>query len=294
MHLCRFIAADGPHLGLIIGEEVYDLTLIDPARFGSLGSLLTWSTVGAALPEALTRAVAGYRPLAGGRAGLRLLKPIDEQEVWAAGVTYLRSRAARERESQSSDLYSRVYRAARPEIFFKGLPHHCVGPDEPVRVRADSRWSVPEPELALLLNPAGEIVGFTVGNDMSARDIEGENALYLPQAKIYRQGCALGPVIRLAGTGADPSALGVTLRIARGGAVVFEGTTRTSQMARPFADLIAYLRRENDLPRGAFFLTGTGIIPPDDFTLREGDRVTITIEGVGELSNPVVQDHRER
>jgi len=289
MHLCRFLTADGPHLGLIIGEEAYDLSLIDPARFGSLGSLLAWSTVVAALPAALTRAVAGCRPLAGGRAGLRLLKPIDEQEVWAAGVTYLRSRAARERESQSSDLYSRVYSAARPEIFFKGLPHHCVGPEEPVRARADSRWSVPEPELALLLNPAGEIVGFTVGNDMSARDIEGENALYLPQAKIYRQCCALGPTIRLAGTGADPAALGVAMRIAREGVVVFEGATRTSQMARTFSDLIAYLRRENDLPRGAFFLTGTGIIPPDDFTLRDGDRVTITIEGVGELSNPVAQ-----
>lgn len=293
MYLCRFAAADGPHLGLIVGEEVYDLSMIDPAHFGSLGSLLAWSTVVATLPEALTRAVADYRPLAGGRARLRLLKPIDEQEVWAAGVTYLRSRAARERESQSSDLYSRVYTAARPEIFFKGLPHHCVGPEEPVRARADSRWSVPEPELALLLNPAGEVVGFTIGNDMSARDIEGENALYLPQAKIYRQCCALGPVVRLAETGADPTALGVTLRIERADAIVFEGTTRTSQMARPFADLITYLRRENDLPRGAFFLTGTGIIPPDDFTLHDGDRVTIAIEGIGELSNPVVQDRSE-
>lgn len=293
MYLCRFAAADGPHLGLIVGEEAYDLSLVDPARFGSLGSLLAWSTAVAALPEALTRAIAGCRPLRGGRASLRLLKPIDEQEVWAAGVTYLRSRAARERESQSSDLYSRVYSAARPEIFFKGLPHHCVGPAEPVRVRADSRWSVPEPELALLLNPAGEIVGFTAGNDMSARDIEGENALYLPQAKIYRQCCALGPTIRLAGTGVDPTALGVTLRIAREGAVVFEGTTRTSQMARSFADLIAYLQRENDLPHGAFFLTGTGIIPPDDFTLHDGDHITITIEGIGELSNPVIQDHRK-
>jgi 2-dehydro-3-deoxy-D-arabinonate dehydratase len=158
-----------------------------------------------------------------------------------------------------------------------------------VRVRADSNWTVPEPELALVLNPGLEIVGFTAGNDMSARDIEGENALYLPQAKVYRQCCALGPAIRLAGTGADPTALGIRLRIERAGATVFEGSTRTSQMARPFADLVGYLGRENEFPQGVVLLTGTGVVPPDDFTLADGDVVTIEIDGIGVLRNPVVK-----
>ena len=233
--------------------------------------------------------MADHRPLEEAVPEGALLKPLDEQEVWAAGVTYLRSRAARERESHGSDLYSRVYEAARPELFLKATPERVVGPGEPVRVRFDSRWTVPEPELALVLSPDLKIVGFTVGNDMSARDIEGENALYLPQAKIYRQCCALGPVIRLAGTGVDPADLEIRMRIERAGAPAFEGTIRTSQMARPFADLIRYLGRENRFPQGVVLLTGTGIVPPDDFALADGDEVIIEIEGIGALCNPVVQ-----
>ncbi len=286
MFLCRFATSAGPHIGLIIHNQTYDLTAIDPGRFGSLAHLLVWSAGLTSPATALAAVIAHHRPLPH---QIALLKPIDEQEVWAAGVTYLRSRAARERESQSSDLYSRVYEAARPELFFKATPDRAVGPSDPVRVRADSSWTVPEPELALILNSRLEIVGFTIGNDMSARDIEGENALYLPQAKVYRQCCALGPVIRLAGTGADPTALGIRLHIERAGVTIFEGATRTNQMARTFADLVNYLGRENEFPQGVVLLTGTGIVPPDDFTLADGDVVTIEIDGIGVLRNPVVK-----
>lgn len=289
MYLCRFSTLTGPHLGLILHNQVYDLTTIDPGRFGSLASFLAWSAGTISPAEALMAAVAHHRPLPGGPSHVQWLKPVDEQEVWAAGVTYLRSRTARERESLSSDLYSRVYEAARPELFFKATPSRTVGPGEPVRVRADSNWTVPEPELALILNPRLEIIGFTGGNDMSARDIEGENALYLPQAKIYRQCCALGPAIRLAGTGVDPTALAIRLEIERAGEIVFEGSTRTDQMARSFTELIGYLGRENEFTQGVVLLTGTGIVPPDDFTLADGDIITIEIEGIGTLRNPVVR-----
>ncbi len=286
MFLCRFATPTGPHIGLIVDEGLYDLTAIDPGRFGTLSRLLAWS-IGLTSPAAaLAGVIADRNPQA---LPASWEKPIDEQEVWAAGVTYLRSRAARERESQGIDLYNRVYEADRPEIFFKATPDRTVGPEEPVRVRADSDWTVPEPELALVLNPALEIVGFTVGNDMSARDIEGENALYLPQAKIYRQCCALGPVIRLAGTGIDPTAVGIRMRIERAGVAVFEGETRTDRMARLFTALVGYLGRENQFPRGAILLTGTGIVPPDEFTLIDGDVVTIEIDGIGALRNPVVK-----
>ncbi len=289
MFLGRFATPAGPHIGLLFEDHAYDLTAIDPERFGSMTRLLAWTVEAASPASALRSVVADHRPLAEGIPADAWLAPIDEQEVWAAGVTYLRSRAARERESQTSDLYSRVYEAARPELFLKATPERVVGPGEPVRVRADSQWTVPEPELALVLNPNLEIVGFTVGNDMSARDIEGENALYLPQAKIYRQCCALGPVIRLAETGMDPTDVEIRMRIERAGAVAFEGAIRTSQMARSFADLVQYLGRENLFPRGAVLLTGTGIVPPDDFALADGDEVIIEIEGVGVLRNPVVQ-----
>ncbi len=289
MHVFRFATSAGSHLGLIIQDQAYDLTAVDPGRFGSLASFLAWSAGMISLAEALTAAVAHHRPLPDDPRRLSWLKPVDEQEVWAAGVTYLRSRAARERESLSSDLYSRVYEAARPELFFKATPGRTVGPGEPVRVRADSSWTVPEPELALVLNPRLEIVGFTAGNDMSARDIEGENALYLPQAKVYRQCCALGPAIRLAGTGIDPTALAIRLQIERAGETVFEGATRTDQMVRSLADLVSYLGRENEFPQGVVLLTGTGIVPPDEFTLRDGDVVIVEIEGIGVLRNPVVK-----
>jgi 2-dehydro-3-deoxy-D-arabinonate dehydratase len=215
--------------------------------------------------------------------------PIDEQEVWAAGVTYLRSKKAREEESAgAARFYDLVYSAARPELFFKATPARVVGPNQPVRVRKDSRWSVPEPELALVISPDLRIVGYSIGNDMSARDIEGENPLYLPQAKVYKQSCALGPCVTLASALPPRAEVGIRLHIERSGATAFEGATSLERMARPLEELVDWLGRENEFRNGVILLTGTGVVPPDDFTLQHGDVVTIAIDGIGELRNPVV------
>jgi 2-dehydro-3-deoxy-D-arabinonate dehydratase len=220
----------------------------------------------------------------------KLLAPLDRQEVWGAGVTYFRSKVARQEESeQGGSFYDQVYSADRPELFFKATPSRVVGPGGPIRVRADSRWSVPEPELALVLAPDLRLVGFTVGNDVSARDIEGRNPLYLPQAKVYDACCALGPVITLAPAMPPPKEIGIRLAIERDGSTVFEGSTSTSRLAREFDELIGWLGRENLFPEGVILLTGTGIVPPDDFSLRDGDLVRISIDGIGELANPVIQ-----
>src|SRR5262245_44093770 len=223
-----------------------------------------------------------------------VLAPIDRQEVWAAGVTYRRSKVARMEESESAAVfYDKVYEAKRPELFFKATPHRVVGPGQPVRIRADAKWNVPEPELALVLNSRLELVGFTIGNDMSSRDIEGENPLYLPQAKVYNACCALGPVVTLAGSMPSPADIGIRLAVRREGKVVFEGSTSTAQMARSFDDLIGYLKRDNSFPSGAILLTGTGIVPDDSFTLSAEDSIEITIDGIGTLRNTVVQDRRQ-
>jgi len=221
---------------------------------------------------------------------VRILPPLDRQEVWAAGVTYERSKVAREEESErGASFYDLVYRAPRPELFFKATPSRVVGPGEPVRVRRDSRWSVPEPELALVLSPGLKLVGYTIGNDMSARDIEGENPLYLPQAKQYDACCALGPVIASPRLTPKPDELTIRLEIERRGSLTFSGETSTARMARRFEELIDWLGRENHFPDGVILLTGTGIVPPDDFGLADGDLIRITIDGVGTLENPVVQ-----
>lgn len=220
-----------------------------------------------------------------------LLAPIDKQEVWAAGVTYKRSQVARMEESKAgASHYDKVYTAPRPEIFFKGTPNRVSGPGQPLRVRADSKWSVPEPELALVVSPAKKLVGFTVGNDMSARDIEGENPLYLPQAKVYNQCCGLGPAVWIPEGPVDRPQTKIQLMISRGGKTAFTGESNLDQMKRGFEELIDWLTRENDLATGAFLLTGTGIVPPDDFTLENGDDVAITITGIGTLRNPIVKD----
>ncbi len=219
------------------------------------------------------------------------LAPIDRQEVWAAGVTYKRSQIARMEESEAgASHYDKVYTAPRPEIFLKATPHRVSGPGEPVRVRADSGWSVPEPEFTLVLNPAKQIVGYTIGNDMSARDIEGENPLYLPQAKVYNQCCGLGPCILLADGPLNKEAVTIELVIHRNGAEAYRASTPLSQMKRELPELAEWLGKENDLPAGAFLLTGTGIVPPDNFTLENGDSVSISITGIGTLNNPVVKD----
>jgi 2-dehydro-3-deoxy-D-arabinonate dehydratase len=224
---------------------------------------------------------------------VRLLAPIDAHEVWGAGVTYERSKVARQEESeQGGSFYDLVYRAPRPELFLKATPSRVVGPGAPIRVRRDTQWCVPEPELALVLSPTLRLVGFTVGNDVSARDIEGENPLYLPQAKVYDASCALGPVITLAPAMPPLGTLTIRLEISRAGTTAFAGTTSVGRMARGLDELIDWLGRDNVFPDGVVLLTGTGIVPPDDFTLQAGDMVQIAIDGIGTLVNPVVQGPR--
>jgi 2-dehydro-3-deoxy-D-arabinonate dehydratase len=236
--------------------------------------------------ESASRALQSPAALSFGEA--KPLSPIHNQEVWAAGVTYERSRDARVEESKGGgDFYDRVYDAERPELFFKANARRVSAPGEPIRIRRDSTWDVPEPELALFLNATGLIVGYSTGNDVSSRSIEGENPLYLPQAKIYEGCCSLGPCIALAGEGIDPRDFSLTLRIVREGRTAFEGSISVSRMRRTPEELAGYLFREDRFPEGAVLLTGTGIVPPDDFTLRSGDVTEITLSGVGTLVNPV-------
>lgn len=220
---------------------------------------------------------------------IQLLSPVERQEVWAAGVTYLRSKKARMEESNfSANAYDRVYSGQRPEIFFKSLPEKVVGPGEPVGIRTDAQWNVPEPELALVINSQGTIVGYTIGNDMSSRDIEGENLLYLPQAKIYHRSCAVGPCIVVGSTETVVRTWTITLQIYRRSRIIFEGQTTVNQIKRSFEELISYLYRSQTFPHGAVLLTGTGIVPGDDFTLQPDDKVRIEIDGIGVLENTVI------
>ena len=261
-----------------------------------------WALDGRYLPEAFTLELllelpaedaAGFLeglPLAGA-AEERLLPPVEPtQEVWASGVTYEMSREARKAESAEADVYEKVYDAERPELFFKALGGRVVGHRGTVRVREDSRWNVPEPELVLVVNDRMEVVGYTAGNDVSSRDIEGENPLYLPQAKIYDGSCALGPGIVL--PVGDLRDLPIRLRIGRNGEPTFEGEISTSRMKRTPEELARYLGRELSFPNGAFLMTGTGIVPPDSFTLQDGDVVEIAMGGIGTLTNPVVSTRR--
>jgi 2-dehydro-3-deoxy-D-arabinonate dehydratase len=223
-------------------------------------------------------------PLTGSQA---LRPPIGNQEVWAAGVTYFRSRAARMEESKSAgggDFYDRVYAAERPELFFKATASRVVGHHGKVAIRKDASWSVPEPELTLLVSSSGKILGYTIGNDMSSRDIEGENPLYLPQAKVYNRSCALGPGI-LVTSAPLSSSTGIRLEILRAGQEAFSGSTTLASLKRDPASLIEYLYRDNVFPVGCFLLTGTGIVPPDSFTLNPGDEIRISIDEIGTLTN---------
>jgi 2-dehydro-3-deoxy-D-arabinonate dehydratase len=259
-------------------------------RYASIAELLRLSSaeLRAAVDAARTQAPETHSPG-------RLLAPIDGQtEVWAAGVTYKRSEEARMEESATPDIYSRVYRAERPEIFFKATPRRVVGPEEPVVVRADSSWDVPEPELAIVVNAHAEIVGYTIGNDVSSRTIEGENPLYLPQAKVYDGSCALGPGIVLAWQVADPYVLGIRMRISRNGARHWQGETSMREFARRLDDLVIYLFREDEFPDGVILCTGTALVPDSPFTLEAGDSVEIDIDGLGTLRNPVVRGKAAR
>lgn len=283
MRLIKFTTGSDstPQVGLIDGDQVVPL---------------------ATGPQALTAILHGedllhkvQERLATTRSRLDLTSvqvsaPIDNQEVWGAGVTYERSKQARQKESeQGASFYDKVYRAARPELFFKATPSRVVGPNRPIRVRNDTRWCVPEPELALVISPGLKLVGFTIGNDVSARDIEGENPLYLPQAKVYDACCALGPAITLAPFMPVATDIEIRLEIDRGGRTIYAGDTSAGRMVRSFGELIDWLGRDNHFPCGAILLTGTGIVPPDDFSLQAGDLVRITIGGIGTLVNPVVQ-----
>ena len=221
--------------------------------------------------------------------GERVLAPIGSQEVWAAGVTYTRSRAARVDESAATgggSFYDRVYDAERPELFFKAAPWRVRGPGDAIRMRRDATWSVPEPEIALCINARGDIVGYTIGNDVSSRDIEGENPLYLPQAKIYDGSCALGPALFVSDAPLPPDTP-IRLAVSRRGTMVVEGQTTFAQMRRSPKELVEFLFRETTFPAGCVLLTGTGIVPPDDFTLEAGDEARIEVPPIGSLSNTV-------
>ena len=282
--ICRFLAGDSAavRIGFVEGDAaVVDLT---PAGITTLSRVLE-----SADPVALLNGIDRTALPRFAIADVVLRPPIEHQEVWAAGVTYLRSKTARMEESDfSATAYDRVYDAARPEIFFKSIAEKVVATGEGVGIRRDAKWSVPEPELALVLNSRGQIAGCTIGNDMSSRDIEGENLLYLPQAKVYDRSCALGPYIRLGVAEADARDWTVRSTIIRGGANVFSGETRLGNIKRSFEELAGYLCRSQSFPHGAVLLTGTGIVPPDDFTLREHDVVEIEIAPIGVLRNSVV------
>ncbi len=289
-----FQPGDGPRLGVLRGETVHDISHCFPAlvnvfrdSVGDVAGLI--AAVSRAGDDATRRFPASDLDNAPAADVAHWLPPVDEQEVWAAGVTYLDSRRARQEEAaDGGDVYARVYTAERPEIFFKASAKNTVGPLAAVGIREDSRWNVPEPELGLVVNPAMEMLGFTIGNDMSSRDIEGANPLYLPQAKVYTASCAVGPGILLA-----PSNewLDTTIRlvISRAGAEVYSGSVSTSQIKRTIPELLDYLGRSNTYPGGAILLTGAGIVPPAEFTLQPDDVVEITIDGIGALKNHVIE-----
>ncbi|MGY1836654.1 fumarylacetoacetate hydrolase family protein [Blastococcus sp. SYSU DS0510] len=277
-HVVRYEDGGGAHVGVLAEGRLRRVPEV-----ADLSGLLAQG-----LAEARTLVERASGETAVPVAGVRLLPPVDGlTEVWASGVTYERSMDARVEESQTQDVYARVYAAERPELFLKSVAWRVVTDGEPIAVRPDSAVTVPEPELAAVVTATGEVFGYTVCDDVSSRDIEGENPLYLPQAKIYAGSCALATGIRPAWEVPDPAALGISVRVTRGGATVFEGSTSTARMRRSVPDLVAYLVRAQEFPAGAVLSTGTGIVPGLDFTLLDGDVVEVTVEEVGTLSNPV-------
>jgi 2-dehydro-3-deoxy-D-arabinonate dehydratase len=282
MKLCRFQTANGEiKIGLVSNDHLLDLTLAGVDR---MAPLLESDDLAEQLAQLSRKSLPRINV-----SEIKLLAPVERQEVWAAGVTYLRSKTARMEESDfSATAYDRVYSAERPELFFKALAEKVVPSGEPVGIRRDAKWSVPEPELALVLNSRGRIAGYTIGNDMSSRDIEGENLLYLPQAKVYEHSCALCPWITVAVAEDEARKWNISIEIARAGSPVFTGETSAGRIKRTFTELAEFLFRSQRFPHGAVLLTGTGIVPPDNFTLQAGDVVTIHIDNIGTLQNPVV------
>jgi 2-dehydro-3-deoxy-D-arabinonate dehydratase len=283
MKLAKYLDAQGqPAVGLVEDDSIRPLSLA-AGQFQTLAEILEASDPAEAvrflIDPAAKKLQLGTVPL---------LPPIDDQEVWAAGVTYKRSRSARMEESVSSaTVYDKVYSADRPELFFKANPWKVVGPGKMVRIRKDAEWNVPEPELALVIDRRMHIVGYTIGNDMSSRDIEGENPLYLPQAKVYDGSCSLGPWITLPSGMPERDATIIRMVVTRGGKSVFQGQTSLAQLARTPESLVEWLGRDNTFRGGAILLTGTGIVPEKEFTLAAGDVVSITIDGIGTLTNTV-------
>ena len=282
MKLCRFAIQNGrDRVGLVLEDTVLDLSSEGIDR---LSSLFEFEGLIAQLQNFANQNLPRI-PLA----DVRLLAPLDQQEVWAAGVTYLRSKKARMDESDfSATAYDRVYDALRPEIFFKAIAERVVPTGEAVGIRKDATWNVPEPELVLMLNSRAHVVGYAIGNDMSSRDIEGENLLYLPQAKVYDRSCAIGPFVRVGVSEEEARTWTIQVQIQRAGNKVFQGETSVSQIKRGFTELACYLFRSQTFRHGAALLTGTGVVPPNDFTLQPGDKVRISISGIGELENEVV------
>jgi len=282
MRICRFVQRHSAvRIGLLSGEDaVIDLT---SAGFLTLADLLENDDAINRLTTLTTEQLPRI-PLS----EIRFCAPVEHQEVWAAGVTYQRSKQARMEESDfSATAYDRVYEAERPELFFKSMPRKVVAHGESVGIRADSKWNVPEPELALVINSKGKIVGHTIGNDLSSRDIEGENLLYLPQAKIYDGSCALGPCLLLGSSEAEVRQWSIQIEISRSGKSVFAGETSLNKIKRNFKELVDYLFRSQTFPNGVILLTGTGVVPPDQFTLEAEDVVTITVPEIGTLRNAV-------
>lgn len=283
MPIVRFCSPDygQPCLGWLAGELITPF----PRNSGFTTTRQLLQHRRATITQAIQSLDNSVEPVA--LAEVRVLAPLDEQEIWACGVTYRRSRDARMEESTQKDVYDVVYDADRPELFLKATPRRVSGPDGTITIRSDSTWDVPEPELTLVINRHREVIGYTVGNDVSSRSIEGENPLYLPQAKIYTGCAAVGPAIIMPSEVPDPGRLGIILIIERDDAEYFRGETSTAEIHRSLDDLVSWLHKGNSFPDGVFLMTGTGIIPPDAFTLKEGDTVRITIEGIGTLGNRV-------
>ena len=283
MKLCRFKDSSG---AVCVGLALDESTMTDLSAGGveSITSVLEDTNGMQHLSD-----LAGQDLPKVALADVTLLTPVEGQEVWAAGVTYLRSKKARMEESDfSANAYDLVYEAARPEIFFKSLPEKVVNPNEVVGIREDSKWNVPEPELTLVVNSREELVGYTIGNDMSSRDIEGENLLYLPQAKVYDRSCAVGPWLVMGANESEVREWTIGVEIERAGKNIFEGETSINNIKRTFGELVDYLCRSQTFPQGAMLLTGTGVVPDDDFTLLANDIIRVTISGIGTLENPAV------
>jgi 2-dehydro-3-deoxy-D-arabinonate dehydratase len=289
MRIIRYLSEDEPVLAAVNKSgEVYPLR-----HSGFMELIREAQSEGVSTLAYLQGQIAEATPVEAGMDALQLLVPIDAPEVWAAGVTYERSREARNYEATGGKLdaatfYDKVYDAERPELFMKSTSARTVGPNDKLMLRSDSNWQIPEPELGLVITSNGEIMGYTIGNDLSCRDIEGENPLYLPQAKMWKRSCSIGPAIILREAVEDPYTFQISCRIYRNGNKVVEGTASTGQLKRKLEDLVRFLIRDNEIFDGTVLLTGTCIVPPNEFTLADGDRVDIEIGGIGVLSNPIV------